>query len=113
MSARYVASGAHLTAVSHGGRMDILTGLTLAAPAGLNAYIPLLVLGIAARFDVIELTGPYTFLEQWWMLALMAVLLRSRSSPTRSPPSTPSTTPSRPWCDRSPAACSRSARPAS
>jgi hypothetical protein len=55
--------------------MDILTGLTLAAPAGLNAYIPLLVLGIAGRFNVIELTGPYTFLEQWWMLALMAVLL--------------------------------------
>jgi hypothetical protein len=55
--------------------MDILTGLTLAAPAGLNAYIPLLVLGLAGRFNVIELTGPYTFLEQWWMLGLMAVLL--------------------------------------
>jgi hypothetical protein len=55
--------------------MDVLTGLTLAAPAGLNAYIPLLVLGLAARFNVIELSGPYTFLEQWWMLALMAVLL--------------------------------------
>jgi Domain of unknown function (DUF4126) len=55
--------------------MDILTGLTLAAPAGLNAYIPLLVLGIAGRLNVVELTGPYTFLEQWWMLGLMAILL--------------------------------------
>ncbi len=55
--------------------MDILTGLTLAAPAGLNAYIPLLVLGLAGRFGVIELTGPYTFLTEWWMLGIMAVLL--------------------------------------
>ncbi len=55
--------------------MDILTGLTLAAPAGLNAYIPLLVLGLAGRFGIIELTGRYAFLEQWWMLALVAALL--------------------------------------
>jgi hypothetical protein len=55
--------------------MDILTGLSLAAPAGLNAYIPLLVLGIAGRLGVITLTGPYTFLQEWWMLALLGVLL--------------------------------------
>ena len=34
-----------------GGMLELLTGPGLAAAAGLNAYIPLLVMGLAAAFS--------------------------------------------------------------
>ncbi len=53
----------------------LLTGVGLAAAAGLNAYIPLLIAGILARADVITLTSPYDMLESNTALAIVAVLL--------------------------------------
>lgn len=54
----------------------LLTGLGLAAPAGLNAYIPLLVLGLAARFSsTVTLGEPYDFLSSNLGLAIILVLL--------------------------------------
>ena len=55
--------------------MDILAGLTLAAPAGVNAYIPLLAVALAERFGWIHLFEPYDVLGAWWAIALIAVLL--------------------------------------
>lgn len=55
--------------------MDVLTGIALAAPAGLNAYIPLLAVAVADRFGVIALAEPYSVLSEWWMIAILAVLL--------------------------------------
>ncbi|MBS3956181.1 MAG: DUF4126 domain-containing protein [Clostridiales bacterium] len=55
--------------------MDILTGLGLAIPAGLNAYIPLLVVAVAQQLGWIELAEPYALLGEWWAIALIAVLL--------------------------------------
>lgn len=55
--------------------MDVLTAIGLALPAGLNAYIPLLGLAVAQRFDVIELSGPWAAMGQWWAIALISVLL--------------------------------------
>jgi uncharacterized membrane protein len=55
--------------------MDILTGLGLAIPAGLNAYIPLLVVAVAQHLGWIELAEPYALLGEWWAVALVAVLL--------------------------------------
>ena len=55
--------------------MDILSGLTLAAPAGLNAYIPLLAVALAQRFGWLELGTPWELLGEWWSIALIAVLL--------------------------------------
>jgi hypothetical protein len=53
-----------------------LTGLGLAAAAGLNAYIPLLLVGLVARYaSFLDLPAPYTFLENGWVLAGVAVLL--------------------------------------
>lgn len=55
----------------------LLGGLGLAAAAGLNAWIPLLVLGAAARWlpgGFIELAAPYQFLTADWFLVLVAVL---------------------------------------
>ena len=55
--------------------MDILTGLGLAIPAGLNAYIPLLTVAVAQRLGWIDLSQPYALLGEWWAIALIAVLL--------------------------------------
>lgn len=55
--------------------MDVLSGLTLAAPAGVNAYIPLLAVALAERFGWLHLSEPYDLLGSWWAIALIAVLL--------------------------------------
>ena len=53
-----------------------LTGMGLSAAAGLNAYIPFLIVGVLARFtDVITLPGSYHWIESWWALGIGAVLL--------------------------------------
>lgn len=55
--------------------MDILAGLGLAIPAGLNAYIPLLTVAVAQAAGWISLREPYALLGEWWAIALIAVLL--------------------------------------
>jgi hypothetical protein len=59
--------------------MELLTGVMaafgLSASAGLNAYIPLLVIGLLARYtNFIELGTPWDTLTSWWVLALLIVL---------------------------------------
>lgn len=55
---------------------QLLTGLGLATAAGLNAYIPMLMLGLAARFtDVVNLPGGWSWLENGWVLTIVGVLL--------------------------------------
>jgi hypothetical protein len=45
----------------------ILTAFGLSASAGLNAYVPLLIVALAARFtDWIQLASPWDALESWW-----------------------------------------------
>jgi hypothetical protein len=54
----------------------LLTGLGLAAPAGLNAYIPLLVLALAARFSTaVTLAPPYDVLSSTWAIVIILLLL--------------------------------------
>jgi len=55
--------------------LDILSGLTLAAPAGVNAYIPLLAVALAERIGWLHLDAPYDVLGSWWIIAIIAVLL--------------------------------------
>lgn len=56
--------------------LEILTGAGLALSAGLNAYIPLLLLGLGSRFvDVVELPAAWQWLENEWVLGALAVLL--------------------------------------
>ena len=58
------------------GMLASLTGLGLSAAAGLNAYIPLLLVGVLARFtDVITLPEPYRWIQSGWALAIVSVLL--------------------------------------
>ncbi len=56
--------------------LEALTGTGLAASAGLNAYIPLLLMGLLARFtDLIHLPGSWHWLSNGWVLLILAVLL--------------------------------------
>ena len=55
--------------------MVLVTGLSLAAAAGLNAYIPLMVVGLLARFDIIPLEAPYDLLASTPVLIIVGVLL--------------------------------------
>lgn len=55
--------------------MELLTGLGLSIPAGLNAYIPLLVIAISQHFEWLQLKAPFDVLGEWWMIAIIAVLL--------------------------------------
>jgi len=59
--------------------MELLTGVMaafgLSASAGLNAYIPLLVISLTARFtDLIHLSEPWDALTSWWIIGLLIVL---------------------------------------
>lgn len=55
--------------------MDILAAFGLSASAGLNAYIPLLIVSILAKFtDLIVLSEPWNAMESWWVIGALIVL---------------------------------------
>lgn len=55
---------------------EVLTGTGLAVAAGLNAYVPLLILGLAGRFlDVVNLPSQWQWLSNPWVLVILGVLL--------------------------------------
>src|SRR5512139_3710670 len=54
----------------------IFTAFGLSASAGLNAYIPLLVIALLSKFtNLINLTSPWDTLESWWIIGLLVVLV--------------------------------------
>ncbi|GID25597.1 DUF4126 domain-containing protein [Paractinoplanes brasiliensis] len=56
--------------------LEALTGTGLAASAGLNAYIPLITMGVLARYtDTIDPPTGWSWLSNGWTLAILALLL--------------------------------------
>ena len=63
--------------------IEAISGLSaafgLSGSAGLNAYIPLLMVALAARFPagdpLVKLQAPYDLMGSWWVIGLLAVLL--------------------------------------
>lgn len=56
--------------------VEILSAFGLSAATGLNAYLPLLIVGLSARFtDWIHLKAPWNTLENTWVLVVLAILL--------------------------------------
>jgi hypothetical protein len=56
--------------------LEALTGVGLSASAGLNAYIPLLMVGVLGRYTrLIELPHGWQWLSNGWVIAILAVLL--------------------------------------
>jgi hypothetical protein len=54
----------------------IFTAFGLSASAGLNAYIPLLIVGVIAHYtDWIQLNAPFDLLANPWVLIVVGILL--------------------------------------
>ena len=53
----------------------IFSAFGLSASAGLNAYIPLLIVAVVGKFtDLIALSEPWDALTSWWIIGLLVVL---------------------------------------
>ncbi|NPV76344.1 MAG: DUF4126 domain-containing protein [Anaerolineae bacterium] len=55
--------------------LGIFTAFGLSASAGLNAYIPLLIVALLAKFtNLIVLKSPWDTLTSWWIIAVIIIL---------------------------------------
>ena len=55
--------------------IGVFTAFGLSASTGLNAYLPLLVVSLMARFtDWITLSQPWDTMESWWVIGVLSVL---------------------------------------
>ncbi len=55
--------------------LNIFSAFGLSASAGLNAYIPLLIVSLLARFtNLINLQEPWNALSSWWVIGILIVL---------------------------------------
>jgi hypothetical protein len=55
---------------------NIFTAFGLSASAGLNAYLPLLIVALLARFTgLVTLSQPYDLLSNGWVIAVITILL--------------------------------------
>ena len=56
--------------------LSVFSAFGLSSAAGLNAYLPLLVVALVARFtNLIQLTEPWDTLASWWVIGVLVVLL--------------------------------------
>lgn len=55
--------------------LNIFSAFGLSASAGLNAYIPLLIVALVAKFTtLIKLNEPWNVLTSWWVIGVLVVL---------------------------------------
>lgn len=54
---------------------NIVSAFGLAGAAGLNAYIPLLIVAVLGRLEVLKLREPFDALTSWWVIGVLVVLL--------------------------------------
>jgi hypothetical protein len=55
---------------------NIVTAFGLSASAGLNAYLPLLVVALLAKYTtLIKLNTPWDVMTSWWVIGVLIVLL--------------------------------------
>ena len=55
--------------------LALLTGLGLASAAGLNAYIPILVVGFLGRYtDLVEVPSQFSWMTSGWALTIVSLL---------------------------------------
>ncbi len=59
--------------------LNIISAFGLAGASGLNAYIPLLIVAVAAHYPlgdpVLKLAEPYHMLGEWWAIVIISILL--------------------------------------
>jgi hypothetical protein len=54
---------------------SLIAAFGLSGAAGLNAYIPLLIVGVLGRAGFLQLSQPFDALTSWWAIGVLAVLL--------------------------------------
>jgi hypothetical protein len=55
--------------------LNIFSAFGLSASSGLNAYIPLLIVSLLARFtNLIQLSEPWDLLTNWWTIGILTAL---------------------------------------
>jgi uncharacterized membrane protein len=55
---------------------NLFTSFGLSTSAGLNAYLPLLIVALVARFTGwIELNQPFDVMTSWWVIGVISLLL--------------------------------------
>jgi uncharacterized protein DUF4126 len=57
------------------GPLAILSAFGLSGAAGLNAYIPLLLVGVFGKLGVLQLAAPFDIITHTWALVTLSVLL--------------------------------------
>ena len=56
--------------------LSVFTAFGLSSSAGLNAYLPLLVVALLARFThLITLSAPWDAMTSWWVIGVLTILL--------------------------------------
>jgi hypothetical protein len=56
--------------------LSLFSAFGLSSAAGLNAYLPLLLVALLARFtDLVKLSPPWDVLTSWWVIGTLVVLL--------------------------------------
>jgi hypothetical protein len=58
-----------------GGVASIFSAFGLSASAGLNAYLPLLIVAVCAKLEWFKLEAPFDALTSWWAIGVLVVLL--------------------------------------
>lgn len=54
--------------------VDVFAAFGLSASAGLNAYLPLLIVSVSARLGLFELNPPFDAMRSWWVIGVLTVL---------------------------------------
>ncbi len=56
--------------------IGIFTSFGLSTSAGLNAYLPMLIVALVAKFTtLVRLNEPFDVLTNWWVIAAISILL--------------------------------------
>ena len=56
--------------------LGIFTSFGLSSSAGLNAYLPLLIVALTARFtNLVRLNEPFDVMTSWWVIGVLTALL--------------------------------------
>jgi hypothetical protein len=54
--------------------VEIFSAFGLSASAGLNAYLPLLIVAVTARLGVFSLNEPFDVMTSWWVIGVLIAL---------------------------------------
>src|SRR5688500_5289740 len=57
-----------------GGIASVFQAFGLSASAGLNAYLPLLIVSVTARLGIFKLNEPFDVMTSWWVIGALTVL---------------------------------------